>query len=135
MARDLGIPVIMETSDRGMLDVERFDLESDLPLLHGLTKELSSEDLAQLSPQARFEVVKQIIDFDGISPRLRESFGTIGKTLLTWPQLGSDVVQGGASAAFTARKILLGEIIQSGRYYFDLEEKLLNSTTTKKTHT
>ena len=35
-ARAQRIPVLMETSDRGMLDVERFDLEPQRPLLHGL---------------------------------------------------------------------------------------------------
>src|SRR5258708_1043474 len=34
-ARELKIPVVMDTSDRGMLDVERFDLEPDRPILHG----------------------------------------------------------------------------------------------------
>jgi molybdopterin/thiamine biosynthesis adenylyltransferase len=35
-ARARAIPVIMETSDRGLLDVERFDLEPDRRLFHGL---------------------------------------------------------------------------------------------------
>nr|MCU0374940.1 ThiF family adenylyltransferase [Chitinophagaceae bacterium] len=34
-ARRHKIPVMMETSDKGMLDVERFDLEPERPLLHG----------------------------------------------------------------------------------------------------
>ena len=36
MARERRIPVLMETSDRGVLDVERFDLEPDRPIFHGL---------------------------------------------------------------------------------------------------
>ena len=35
-ARDRRIPVVMETSDRGVLDVERFDLEPERPIFHGL---------------------------------------------------------------------------------------------------
>ncbi len=34
-ARDLKIPVIMEASDRCMVDVERFDLEPNRSILHG----------------------------------------------------------------------------------------------------
>ncbi|MBX9449069.1 MAG: ThiF family adenylyltransferase [Taibaiella sp.] len=30
-ARSMGIPVVMDTNDRGMLDVERFDLEPETP--------------------------------------------------------------------------------------------------------
>ena len=41
-AKELGIPVIMETSDRGMIDIERFDLEPDRPILHGLIDHLES---------------------------------------------------------------------------------------------
>lgn len=31
-----GIPILMETSDRGILDVERYDLDPDLPYFNGL---------------------------------------------------------------------------------------------------
>jgi hypothetical protein len=44
-ARAHRIPVVMETSDRGMLDVERHDLEPDRPILHGLVGSLSAADL------------------------------------------------------------------------------------------
>ncbi|MBC7744070.1 MAG: ThiF family adenylyltransferase, partial [Flavobacterium sp.] len=35
-ARKLQIAVVMDTNDRGMLDVERFDLEPKRPIFHGL---------------------------------------------------------------------------------------------------
>src|ERR1019366_3263167 len=41
-ARTRGIPVIMETSDRGVLDVERYDLEPDRPIFHGLLGDVDS---------------------------------------------------------------------------------------------
>lgn len=51
-ARRLGVPVIMETSDRGTLDLERFDLEPDRPLLHGWLGQLDTTPgrLAALHP-------------------------------------------------------------------------------------
>lgn len=39
-ARDLQIPVLMATSDRGIVDVERFDREPGRPILHGLLGDL-----------------------------------------------------------------------------------------------
>jgi molybdopterin/thiamine biosynthesis adenylyltransferase len=39
-ARSRGIPVLMATSDRGTVDVERFDHEPRRPILHGLLGEL-----------------------------------------------------------------------------------------------
>ncbi len=39
-AKALQIPVVMDTSDRGLVDVERFDLEPERPILHGLIDHL-----------------------------------------------------------------------------------------------
>ncbi len=117
MARELGIPVIMETSDRGMLDVERFDLEPARPILHGLVEELQAEDLVQMQPAQMLETVKKIVAFESCSVRLKESMDEIGRSISTWPQLGSDVLLGGANACSISRQILLGEHVASGRYY------------------
>jgi molybdopterin/thiamine biosynthesis adenylyltransferase len=117
MARELGIPVIMETSDRGMLDVERFDLEPDRPILHGRTGGIGSNQLKDLDQKEAFDLIMGIVDVNQCSPRLQESLPEIKRSISTWPQLGSDVMQGGASAAKASRKILLGESVDSGRYY------------------
>jgi len=53
MARRRGIPVVMETSDRGLLDVERFDLEPGRPIFHGLLDGLATEELGGLSRRKR----------------------------------------------------------------------------------
>src|SRR5262249_9107049 len=44
-ARDNRIPVLMETSDRGLLEIERFDLEPERPILHGLMHDVRADDL------------------------------------------------------------------------------------------
>src|SRR6478735_8107874 len=48
-ARARKIPVLMDTSDRGLFDVERFDLEPDRLLFHGLLGAVDSASLAGLS--------------------------------------------------------------------------------------
>jgi hypothetical protein len=48
-ARALRLPVLMETSDRGMLDVERFDLEPDRPILYGKVGWIWSADMDRLT--------------------------------------------------------------------------------------
>ena len=45
-ARALGIPVLMATSDRGLIDVERFDLEPQRPIMHGLLGEVDPTRLS-----------------------------------------------------------------------------------------
>src|SRR5205085_12245098 len=47
-ARELKIPVVMDTNDRGMLDIERFDVEPDRPILHGLAEGLDPNNIKDL---------------------------------------------------------------------------------------
>ncbi|MDX5340752.1 MAG: ThiF family adenylyltransferase, partial [Cyclobacteriaceae bacterium] len=48
-ARKERIPVMMETSDRGMLDIERFDYEPERPIFHGLLEGITADQLKNLS--------------------------------------------------------------------------------------
>lgn len=121
-ARALRIPVLMDTSDRGLIDVERFDLEPDRPILHGLVGDLTPDRIRGLSTEDKVPYVMQIIGQDTLSTRFAASLVEIQQTVSTWPQLGSAVVHGGAAAADTARRLALGEPVRSGRYYVDLEQ-------------
>lgn len=117
------VPVIMDTSDRGMMDVERFDLEPDRPILHGLIDHLDIEKVAQLKTnEEKIPYVLAILNVETISKRMKESMREIRKTITTWPQLASSVVLGGGMSADVCRRILLNEFHDSGRYFIDLEE-------------
>ncbi len=123
-ARDLRVPVVMDCNDRGMLDVERFDLEPDRPLLHGLLGDIKSVDVADLTRQEKVDLILAMVDADRISPELAASFGELGRTLSSWPQLASGVALGGALCGEAARRILLGLPCASGRFYTDLDRQL-----------
>lgn len=120
-AKHYGIPVIMETSDRGVVDIERFDLEPQRILFHGLAGDISSEEIEGLGPMQRMEVLTKIVDYPKISEGLKKSYAALGKEVLTWPQLGYEVTLGGATLAFVAGKILSGQTMNSGRIYVDLD--------------
>ncbi|WP_198045480.1 ThiF family adenylyltransferase [Kitasatospora mediocidica] len=120
-ARRLGIPVVMDANDRGLLDVERFDLEPERPLLHGILGETTSADLLDLTFDQIVDLILTMVDRERISPELAASIPQIGKTLSSWPQLASGVALGGALTAEAARRILLGQPRPSGRFYTDLE--------------
>jgi hypothetical protein len=120
-ARALGLPVVMDANDRGLLDVERFDLEPDRPLLHGLLGPTTSADLRDLTFQQTVDLILAMVDRERISPQLAASIPQIGRTLSSWPQLASGVALGGALCAEAARRILLGQPRPSGRFYTDLE--------------
>ena len=72
-ARARGVPVLMETSDRGMLDVERFDTEPGRPVLHGLVGELRSGDLERLAPEQQVGAMLPMVGANGLSCRLAAS--------------------------------------------------------------
>ena len=123
-ARRRGIPVLMETSDRGLLDVERFDLEPDRPLFHGLLGEVDSATLAGLSAEDKVPHVLRLVGAGTLSARLAASMVEVGRSLTTWPQLGGDVALGGATMAAAIRRLGTGRPLASGRLRIDLDEHL-----------
>ena len=115
--RQLGIPVLMETSERGTLDIERYDLEPGRPLLHGLLEGVEPDAL-EGDIEARKTLIRSILPFMRV--RTRESVDQVGSTLRSWPQLASEIALGAATVTTVAREILLGTDVTSGRYHVDL---------------
>ncbi|OZE83247.1 hypothetical protein CH298_26515 [Rhodococcoides fascians] len=120
-ARARGIPVVMETSDGGVLDVERFDLEPDRPVFHGLLGEMDTADLADLTIEEKSTIAATLLEPSKLTPRMIASVPEIGRTLSTWPQLGGDVALGGAAVAAAVRALGRGEPLPSGRRRIDLD--------------
>jgi len=115
------IPVVMETSDRGMIDVERFDQDAERAVFHGLVGDIGPSSLRGLTNEQKIPYILQIIGGDTMSARLRASLIEVEQTISTWPQLASAVAHGGAAAAHVVRRICLGDPVPSGRYYADLD--------------
>ncbi len=123
-ARRHGIPVLMGTSDRGLLDVERYDLEPDRPLFHGLLGDVDSTALGALSTADKVPHVLRILGAADLSPRLAASMVEVGRNLTTWPQLAEDVALGGAVIAAAVRRLGTGRALVSGRVRIDLDAGL-----------
>jgi len=117
-ARERAIPVIMETSDRGMVDVERFDIHPHAAILHG---RLSEEECKALVATGKWtpETTAKIMTAKETSERMKRSVGELGKTITRWPQLASEVTAGAGVVAQLSRKILLGDHLISGRNFLD----------------
>ncbi|MFF4910080.1 ThiF family adenylyltransferase [Streptomyces sp. NPDC001260] len=120
-ARDRRIPVLMDANDRGLLDVERFDEEPDRSLFHGRVGETTAQDVRAMDAAEALDLLLRIVDADRLSPAMTDAIGRIGRTLSSWPQLASGIMLGAALVTDTARRILLGAPVPSGRYYADLE--------------
>jgi molybdopterin/thiamine biosynthesis adenylyltransferase len=123
-ARARGIPVVMETSDRGVLDVERYDLEPDRPMFHGLLGDMDSTKLAGLTVAQKSPFVLRLLGASEVSARGAASFFELGQTVTGWPQLASEVTLGAVTAAAAVRRFGLGGDLPSGRVRFDVEEIL-----------
>ncbi|MBX7430543.1 Rv1355c family protein [Mycobacterium sp. Y57] len=123
-ARRRGQPVLMATSDRGLVDVERFDLEPDRPVFHGLLGGLDAAALAGLDNKDKVPHVLRILEGASLSPRAAASLVEVGHTLATWPQVIGDVLIGASAVAEAVRRIGLGEPLPSGRIRTDMSAVL-----------
>jgi hypothetical protein len=123
-ARERGLPVLMATSDRGLVDVERFDLEPRRPILHGLLGDVDAATLAALPSQDRVPYMLSHLNASRSSPRLIASLVEITKTLSTWPQLAGDVTLGAAAVAEAVRRIGLQLPLKSGQARIDIGQAL-----------
>ncbi|WP_159473611.1 Rv1355c family protein [Dyadobacter sp. 3J3] len=125
-AKKHGIPVVMETSDKGMLDVERFDLEPDRPIFHGLIGNIDPSKLKNLTNEEKVPLIIRIVDAKNSSLRGRVSLLEVGQSIGTWPQLASAVTLGAGVTTDVVRRILLNQFHDSGRYYVDSEGLISN---------
>lgn len=126
-ARRRGLPVVMATSDRGLVDIERFDLDPSRPIIHGLLGDLTDESIAALvglDGTAKVPYVLRMVDAKSLSARGAASLVELGSTLATWPQLAGDVALGATAVAEAIRRIGLGEELGSGRVRIDVAKAL-----------
>ncbi len=121
-AKSMRIPVVMDMSDRGTIDIERFDLEPDRPPMHGWLEHLDYSNMGALTNEQKVPFMMPIFGIDTISKRLKASMVEIGESIHTWPQLATAVAMGGALAADTVRRIFLNQFEASGRYHIDLDQ-------------
>ena len=123
-ARARRIPVLMATSDRGLLDVERYDLELQRPILHGLLGELDVAELSGMSSREKVPYMLRFLEAEQLSPRSAASLVEVDRTLSTWPQVSGDVVLGATAIAEAVRRLGLGEDLRSGRIRLDVGSAL-----------
>lgn len=134
-ARKRRIPVLMATElgDTIMLDVERYDLEPNRDLFHGISPGI--EDLLTTKLDSYREWTKKavsIIDPINMPLKMQKSLLKIGTTIVTHPQLGSSVMITGGVLAFAVKSIALGSPLKSGRYVISLEKELLADHKTRQ---
>ncbi len=110
----------MATSDRGLVDVERFDLEPGRPIMHGLLGDVDPASLSRMTSAAKVPLLLRFLQARHLSSRGAASLLEIDRTLSTWPQVSGDVAAGAPVIAEAVRRIGLGEHLPSGRTRLDI---------------
>ncbi|MFE3193823.1 ThiF family adenylyltransferase [Nocardia sp. NPDC059240] len=126
-ARQARIPVLMVTDngDNAILDVERYDLDPDYPLFHGRANDLGELTTARLAdPRIRVRLANLLVGSE-VTPRTRYSLTQVGRSLPSWPQLGTAATAAGALGALAARLVVTRAELPSGRYRLRLDEAIL----------
>lgn len=127
LARDAKVPVIMAADhhDSIVVDVERYD-KKKLPILHGLFGKTTSKDLLNLPPTEMPKIISKFAGAKFSSLRMLESVVEVGKSLYSWPQLGTAATLCGSVLAQLARRILVGENIPTDRFDVNMQRMFLS---------
>lgn len=119
------IPLVMATDvgNTTVVDVERHDLGEVEPFNHRLSrKQVDAMLSGELSESERTKIITKLAGLSNASMRLIES--TMDQSLGGIPQLGTTASAGGVLAALTAKEILLGGDVPSGRHVLNLRKVL-----------
>lgn len=131
-ARKRRIPVIMATDlgDDVMLDVERYDLDGELPLFHGLVKGIEELATREVGKQEWLKYAMEIIGPKNVPLRMQQTLLDVGTKVVTQPQLGGTALMAGVVAAYAVRQIALGYELRAGRTFISLENQLSKEAAT-----
>lgn len=128
-AREAKIPVVMVTGNGAnvIIDIERYDLDANLPLLNGYLKEsvvqrIQTADPRAMSVQERAQLARDFMGKEFLTTRLNLSFEEIGTTLAGIPQVAESSFLRGAAVCYAVRRIVTGADMPSGRYVLNLED-------------
>ncbi|MCY0610369.1 hypothetical protein OVV29_33085, partial [Klebsiella pneumoniae] len=93
----------MATSVRGLVDVERYDVEPGRPIFHGLLGDIDADKLCGLTTKDKVPHVLNILDCQELSARCAASMFEVVQTLWGWPQLAGDIWLGAAAVGEAVR--------------------------------
>lgn len=124
IARKRRIPVVMLTNvgSKVILDVERFDLKPNLPILHGFLNGINEEELKNHTFPQWVKLANKIVGMKNLSERMEKTISEIGKTIAAVPQVVSTALVSGSATADLIVKLANKEKISSGRYFLNIEK-------------
>ncbi len=127
-AKKHGIPVVMaaDNGDNAVVDVERYDLDPETPFFHGrMGDDVTYEMLSKLDKFGIGKMITKHVGPENVTVKMQESLLEMGKTIVSWPQLGGAALINGAAVAYCVRKIVNGQSLEKNRALVALDEKLI----------
>jgi hypothetical protein len=120
------IPLLQaaDNGDNGVFDIERYDLDPNTPFFHGRLGEVTYDGFLHLDKFGIGKTITQLVGPENVTERMQASLLEMGKTIVSWPQLGGAALLNGAAVAYAARKILNGQPIENTRALLNMDAML-----------
>jgi predicted ThiF/HesA family dinucleotide-utilizing enzyme len=122
------IAVVMaaDNGDNAVVDVERYDLDPNTPFFHGrMGDNVSYEMLSGLDKFGIGKMITKHVGPENVTEKMQQSLLEMGKTIVSWPQLGGAALINGAAVAYCVRKILNNQPLEMNRSLISIDEKLI----------
>lgn len=125
-AKKRGIPVLMgaDNGDNAILDIDRYDILPETDYFHGRLGKVTVQELSNLDKFGIGRTITKMLGAENVTTRMQDSLLQMGKTIVSWPQLGGAALLNGIGIAYAARKIATGEPLETDRALLSLDEKL-----------
>jgi hypothetical protein len=122
------VAVVMaaDNGDNAVVDIERYDLDPNTPFFHGrMGDDVSYDMLANLDKFGIGKMITKHVGPENVTEKMQQSLLEMGKTIVSWPQLGGAALINGAAVAYCVRKIANGQPLEANRSLISLDEKLV----------
>ncbi len=121
----LAVVMAADNGDNGVVDIERYDLDPQPEFFHGRIGKVTYEQLKSLNKFEIGQTITKHIGPENVTKKMQDSLLEMGKTIVSWPQLGGAALLNGSAVAYCVRKILNREPLENNRALISLDEKLI----------
>lgn len=130
-AKKKKIPVVMITDngDNIIIDIERYDQKNNLRPFHGLLSDQDIKSIMQsgdnLSPRDKVILSLKIVQPQNAVSRMQDSLLEVGKTIKTWPQIGTAATVAGAVGSYIVKRLACADPLLNGRLHLSIDSGLI----------
>jgi tRNA A37 threonylcarbamoyladenosine dehydratase len=123
-AKKYKVPLVMgaDNGDNAVVDIERYDTNKSQRFFHGRIGNVTYKELKNLDKFGIGKTITSHIGPENIGKRMQDSLMAMGKTIVSWPQLGGAALLNGSAVAYCVRKILNKQPLENNRAIVSLDE-------------